>query len=85
MITSSVSHQETSRLSQYRAWDLLSDQEALNIVGSCTDRSEAAENLVQSALQGAAKEAETTLVNMKGVFVARKQASRYYDCSFVFG
>lgn len=64
-------------------WDFLSDQEAVNIVGSCTDRSQAAETLVQAALQVAAKEAETTLEKMKSLPLGNKRRSLHDDTTTI--
>jgi len=64
-------------------WDFLSDQEAVDLVAKCKDRSQAAARLVDKALEVAAAEAGMTIQDLRALPVGSKRRSRHDDTTVV--
>ena len=64
-------------------WDFLSDDEAVRLVGRCPDRSQAADILVQAALNTAAKDAGMSIEQLKSLPAGNKRRSLHDDTTVV--
>ena len=64
-------------------WDFLSDQEAVNIVSSCTNKTDAAQAIVEEVLSRAAKECGVTVQELKEMPAGRHRRARHDDTTVV--
>ena len=64
-------------------WDFISDDEAVQIVAQCSDRSQAADLLVECALRRAAKESDQSYEALLQLPSGRQRRSRHDDTTAV--
>lgn len=82
-ITQALSYDRFLILATDGVWDFLSDQEAVDIVKSCSDGKAAAEMIVQRAITRAAEECNMTVDALKALPPGSKRRSLHDDTTAV--